>query len=210
MISLQRLRESHATILELTSQVQELQERQNFLNGSREFHDTESISSGKLSHVPSQPAVVPSPRSVLSRDQSLQLDTWNLSGRQGNVYSSQIPFREFFTLRIKVSQVESSCRGGQGDLSRQVKKNWKHSSNADVCRKAVNDGFFPSNGNSTEFYGLSAETANLGASFLNNPTPSTISFWKTRFKTQVSSCSDVHSEALVWIKEVEMVDLWTI
>ena len=53
-----KLRESHATIQELTSQVRE---RMNFLNGSKEFQDIESICSGKLSHVPSQPAVVPSP-----------------------------------------------------------------------------------------------------------------------------------------------------
>ena len=75
------LRESDAAIQELTS----------------------PICSGKLSHVPSQPAVVPSPRSMLSRDQSLRSDTWNLSGTQGNVFgnsravidSSQIPYQGF-------------------------------------------------------------------------------------------------------------------
>ena len=56
--SVQKLRESHATIQELTSQIQELQERVNFLNDSRESQDRESICSGKLSHVPSHPAVV--------------------------------------------------------------------------------------------------------------------------------------------------------
>ena len=60
------LRESHATIQELTSQIQELQERMINMNDSREFQDVESIYSGKVSHVPSQPAVVPSPRSMLS------------------------------------------------------------------------------------------------------------------------------------------------
>ena len=30
--------------------------------------------------------------------------------------------------------------------------------------------------------------------------------WKIRFKTQASSCSDFPSEAMLWIKEVEMVD----
>ena len=38
------------------------------------------------------------------------------------------------------------------------------------------------------------------------PTPSTFSCWKIRFKTLVSSCSDFPSEAMLWIKEVEMVD----
>ena len=76
------LRESHATIHKLTSQIQELQEGMNFMNCSREVQDRESICSGKLSHVPSQQAVVPSPGSMLSRYQSLRSDTWNLSGTQ--------------------------------------------------------------------------------------------------------------------------------
>ena len=36
--------------------------------------------------------------------------------------------------------------------------------------------------------------------------PSSFLVWKTRFKTQVSSGSDFPSEAVLWIKEVEMVD----
>ena len=38
------------------------------------------------------------------------------------------------------------------------------------------------------------------------PTLSTCLCSKKRFKTQVCSCSDFPSEALLWIKEVEMVD----
>ena len=37
-------------------------------------------------------------------------------------------------------------------------------------------------------------------------TPSTFSCWKIRFKTHVSSYSGSPSEAMLWIKEVEMVD----
>ena len=95
------LRESRAVVQELTSQIQELQERMNDRSDSRELQDIGSMWCGKLSHVPSQLAVVPCPRSMFSRDQSLQLDTWNLSGTQGNVSgnpramldSSQIPYQ---------------------------------------------------------------------------------------------------------------------
>ena len=38
------------------------------------------------------------------------------------------------------------------------------------------------------------------------PTPSLFLVWKTRFKTQVSNGSDFPSDAMLWIKEVEMVD----
>ena len=62
------LRESQATFQELISQIQELQERMNQMNDSREFHDVESICSGKLSYVPTQPVVVPSQCGMLSRD----------------------------------------------------------------------------------------------------------------------------------------------
>ena len=38
------------------------------------------------------------------------------------------------------------------------------------------------------------------------PNPSSFLVWKTRFKTQFSSGSYFPSEAMLWIKEVEMVD----
>ena len=84
--SVQKLRESHDTIQKLTSQIQELQERVNCTCDSGEFQDIESNYSGKNSHVPSQPAAVPSPRSMSSRDRSMPFDTWNLSEPQGNVF----------------------------------------------------------------------------------------------------------------------------
>ena len=82
----------------------------------------------KLSHVPSQPAVVPSPRSMLSRDRSMSLASWTLSWTQGNVFVNprhmihhRCLVKEFFTLRIQVPQVRFQCRSVQGDLSREVK-----------------------------------------------------------------------------------------
>ena len=63
----------------------------NYMNYSQEFQDMESICSGKVSHVPSQPAVVPSLSGTLSRDQSLRPDTWHLLGTSGNVFDSPRP-----------------------------------------------------------------------------------------------------------------------
>ena len=42
--------------------------------------------------------------------------------------------------------------------------------------------------------------------FYKFATPSTFSCWKIRFKTQVTTCSDFPSEAILWIHEVEMVE----
>ena len=38
------------------------------------------------------------------------------------------------------------------------------------------------------------------------PTPATFACWKVRFKTEVCTCSQCPTEAMHWIKEVEMVD----
>ena len=37
-------------------------------------------------------------------------------------------------------------------------------------------------------------------------TPSSFLYWNIRFKSQVTTCSEFSSEAMLWIKEVEMVD----
>ena len=38
------------------------------------------------------------------------------------------------------------------------------------------------------------------------PTSATFACWKIRFKTEVCICSQFLTEAMLWIKEVEMVD----
>ena len=38
------------------------------------------------------------------------------------------------------------------------------------------------------------------------PTPATFACWKIRFKTEVCTCSQLPTEAMLWIKEVKMVD----
>ena len=37
-------------------------------------------------------------------------------------------------------------------------------------------------------------------------TPATFACWKIRFKTEVCTCSQFPTEAVRWIKEVELVD----
>ena len=91
-VSVQKLRENHVTIQKLTSQLQEMQDQMNSMNDSGEFQEVESNYSGRLSYVSSQPAMIPSSLSMLSRDKRLPLDTWNTSGLQENVFGNQ-----FFT-----------------------------------------------------------------------------------------------------------------
>ena len=87
--SVQKLRENPETIQRLTSQMQEMQEQMNSMNDPGEFQDVESNHGGRLSYVSSQPAMIPSSRSMLSRDKRMPLDTWNTSGLQENVFGNQ-------------------------------------------------------------------------------------------------------------------------
>ena len=84
-----KLIEDQNTVNELLARIQELQNEVNCMNDARDFKDAESVRSGQLSHVPSKPALFPSPRGelggMLSRDQSLRPDIWNPHGISGNV-----------------------------------------------------------------------------------------------------------------------------
>ena len=70
-VSVQKLRESHETKQRRTSQVKELQERMNYFNDSEEFQEVDSNHSGIFSHVSSQLARSPSPRSMQELRQTL-------------------------------------------------------------------------------------------------------------------------------------------
>ena len=87
-VSVQKLRENHETIQQPTSQLQQVQAQMNSVNGSGDFQDVESNYGGRLSHVSSQPVMIPSSRALLSRDRRLPLDTWNQSGLQENVFGN--------------------------------------------------------------------------------------------------------------------------
>ena len=83
---MQILRENHETIQQLNSQLQQMQEQINSMNDSGDFQEVDSNFCGRLSHVSSQPALIPSSRALLIRDKRLPLDTWNQSGLHENVY----------------------------------------------------------------------------------------------------------------------------
>ena len=85
----QKLRESHETIQQFTSHLQQMQEQMNSMNDSGDFQDAESNYSGRLSHFSSQLVRIQSSRSLLSRDKRLPLDTWNQPEIQENVFANQ-------------------------------------------------------------------------------------------------------------------------
>ena len=64
-----------------------------------------------------------------------------------------------------------------------------------------------SGGDSPQTYGADQQRLQISdLHFDKFPTPSTFACWKIRFKTDVCTCSQFPTEAMQWIKEVEMVD----
>ena len=57
---MQKLRKKHETIQQLTSQLQQMQEHMTSMNDSGDLQDVESNKSVRLSHVSSQPVMIPS------------------------------------------------------------------------------------------------------------------------------------------------------
>ena len=88
-----------------------------------------------------------------------------------------------------------------------------HSSTVEKVRGRCQSG--PSAKNSVIFSGGDS-SKNCGADqqrlqisdlhFDKCPTPATFACWKIRFKTEVCTCSQFPTEAMQWIKEVELVD----
>ena len=79
-------------------------------------------------------------------------------------------------------------------------------------RDARQDGqpeisFDPSEGIFSNNYGADQQRLQISdLHFDKFPTPATFACWKIRFKTEVCTCSQFPTEAMHWIKEVEMVD----
>ena len=64
-----------------------------------------------------------------------------------------------------------------------------------------------SEGDSSNNYGADQQRQQISdLHFDKFPTPATFDCWKMRFKTEVCTCSQFPTEAMLWIKEVEMVE----
>ena len=77
---------------------------------------------------------------------------------------------------------------------------------ASLGQSAKNSVIF-SGGDSSKNYGTDQQRLQfLDLHFDKFPTPATFACWKIRFKTEVCTCSQFPTEAMHWIKEVELAD----
>ena len=214
-IARRKLIEDQNTILELSGRVQELQNEVNCMNDSKNFQDAESVRSGN-SHVTSRPVSFPPhpiPEGMLrhsfvspSRKEGPR-SIWDTHGISGNVFadphaSSSAPYPQ--ELHQWNSSIEEPLH------SSTVEKSERPEQNQDLrCQSgqsAKNSVIF-SGGDSSKNYGADQQRLQISdLHFDKFPTPATFACWKIRFKTEVCTCSQFPTEAMQWIKEVEMVD----
>ena len=207
--------EDQNTILELSGRVQELQNEVNCMNDSKDFQDAESIRSGN-SHVTSRPVSFPPhpiPEGMLrhsfvtpSRREGPP-SIWDTHGISGNVFanpdaSSSAPYPQ--ELHQWNSSIEEPLH------SSTVEKSERQEQNQDLrCQSgpSAKDSVILSGGDSSKNYGADQQRLQISdLHFDKFPTPATFACWKIRFKTEVCTCSQFPTEAMQWIKEVEMVD----
>ena len=97
----------------------------------------------------------------------MRLDTWNLSGTQGNVFGNpQTPYQGIFDSLDQSATGGNSVQKSTGKpVARSEEQNRDTIPNFEICKETVDHEFFLSARRTTEFYSCSANTANLGPSF---------------------------------------------
>ena len=72
---------------------------------------------------------------------------------------------------------------------------------------SARNSFDPEEGSFSKDYAAGQQRLQLSELHFDKfPTPTTLACWKIRFKTEVCTCSQFPTEALLWIEEVEMVE----
>ena len=166
------------------------------------------------SHVTSRPALLPPhpvPGGMRSRSLGMPSrndgppDIWDTYGFSGNVFanptaSSSAPYPQgsnpwssnvsehtspHVMSESQTPALDPSCQSGPS------------------ARNSV----VPCEGGFSKNYGADQQRLqNSDPHFDKFPTPATFACWKIRFMTEVCTCSQFPTEAMLWIKEVELVD----
>ena len=181
------------------------------MNDSRDFQDAESVRS-EHSHVTSQPVSFP-PGGILSRSPGMPSrkdgppSIWDTHGISGNVFanpaasSSALYPQELNPWSSSISESIHSSPAGKNENQTPVQDQ--------RCQfgPSAKNSFIPCEGDSSNNYGADQQRLQISdLHFDKFPTPATFACRKIRFKIEVRTCSQFPTEAMLWIKEVEMVD----
>ena len=211
----QKFIEDQNTILESSGRFQELQNEVNCMNDSKDFQDAESVRSGN-SHVTSRPVSFPPhpiPEGMLRhsfvspRRKEVPPGIWDTHGISGNVFahppaSSSAPYPQ------ELNQWNSSIEEPLHSYTVEKKERPEQNQNLrGQSGPSAKDSVIFSGGDSSKNYGSDQQRLQISdLHFDKFLTPATSACWKLRFKTEACICSQFPTEAMQWIKEVELVD----
>ena len=192
--------------MELSGRLQELQNEVNCMNDFKDFQDAESVRNGNA-HVTSQPRLFPKHPAfegllrlsfVSPRRKEGPPNIWDTPGISGNVFANPQAsslWKKTIDEPLHMSTAEKSDRPERNqDLRCQSGPSAKDS--------VIFSGGDYSKNNGADQQRLQISDLN----FDKFPTPAPFACWKIRFKTEVCTCSQFPTEAMQWIKEVELVD----
>ena len=212
----QKFIEDQKIIMELSGRLQELQNEVNCMNDSKDFRDAESICSGN-SHVTSPPGLFPrhppfegllKPAFISQRQTEEPPNTCDTSGISGNVFanpqaSSSAPYPQELNSPWKKT-IEEPIHMSTAEKSERPERDQGLRCQSGPSAK---DSVIFSGRDYPKNYGADQQRLQMSDRHFDKfTTPATFACWKIRFKTEVCTCSQFPSEAMHWIKEVEMVD----
>ena len=212
----QKLIEDQNTVKELSGRFQELQNEVNCMNDSKDFQDAESVRSGN-SHVTSQPMLFPEhpafegmlrPSFVSPRRTDGPPNIWDTSSISRNVFahpqaSSSAPYPQELNSTWRKT-IEEPIHMSTAEKSERPERDQDLRCQSGPSAK---DSVIFSGGDYSKNYGADQQRLQISdLHFDKFPKPATFACWKIRFKTEVCTCSQFPTEAMQWIKEVELVD----
>ena len=134
-------------------------------------------------------------------------DIWETPGKSGNVFaipqaSSTAPYPQELNPWRKI--IEEPIHMSTAEKSERPERDQDLRCQSGPSAK---DSVIFSGGDSSKNYGADQQRLQISdLHFDKFPTPATFSCWKIRFKTEVCTCLQFPTEAMQWIKEVELVD----
>ena len=208
--------EDQKTIMESSGRLQELQNEVNFMNDSKDFMDAESICSGNP-HVTSPPGLFPRhppfegmlrPSFSSQRQNKEPPNVWDTSGTSGDVFahpqasSSASYLQELNSTWKKTTEEPIHMSIAEKSEMPQQNQDLRCQSGPSAKNSVIFSG-----GDYSKNYGADQQRLQISdLHFDKFPTPATFACWKIRFKTEVCTCSQFLTEAMQWIKEVELVE----
>ena len=185
------------------------------MNDSKDFQDAESVRSGN-SHVTSRPVSFPPhpiPEGMLRhsflspRRKEGPPCIWDTHGFSGNVFADPLASssasypQELNQWNSSIKEPLHSCRVEKSERQKQD-QDLRCQSGPSAQKSVIFSG-----GDSSKNCGADQQRLQISELHFDKcPTPATFACWKIRFKTEVCTCSQFPTEAMLWIKEVEMVD----